>query len=67
MALIKQGLDTSGHGPTRIPSGPDYEREAEDARLKLRGDELLADSSRLYPRGAPVASDAVRMEAGTKC
>ena len=65
MALIRQDLDTLGHGPSLIPSGPDYEREAEDARLKLRGDELLADSSRLYPTAARVGND--RVEMGTPC
>lgn len=48
MALIRQVPAPMSQG-SRIPFGPDYEREAEDARLKLRGGELLADSSRLYP------------------
>jgi hypothetical protein len=47
MALITQDAakprDVSS---PQISSGPDYVAEAEQARLKLRGDELLRESSR---------------------
>jgi hypothetical protein len=47
MALIMQGAaKPRGASSPRISSGPDHVAEAEQAGLKLRGDELLRDSSR---------------------
>jgi hypothetical protein len=66
MALM-QDPATRDPGPSRISSGPDYAREAEDARLKIRSDEFLADSSRLHPRAAPVGSGPRRMGSRTRC
>jgi len=67
MAPIMQNL-TRDPGPSRIPSGPNYEREADDARLKLRSNEFLADSSRLYPRAAPAGTRGPRrIGSGTAC
>lgn len=66
MALITQ--DPALHpGPSRIPAAPDYERETDDARLKLRSNEFLADSSRLYPRVARVESGPRRMGSRATC
>jgi hypothetical protein len=66
MALMTQ--DPALHsGPSRIPAAPYYEREANDARLKLRSNEFLADSSRLYPRVARVKSGPRLMGSRTKC
>jgi len=51
MALIKQDAAKPRDASSlQISSGPDYVAEAEEARLKLRGDELLRDSSRLAPQ-----------------
>jgi len=67
MALIMQDPATRDPGPSRISSGPEYERETEDARLRLRSNEFLADSSRLYPRASPVGSGSRRMGSRTRC
>lgn len=67
MAPIMQNLATRDPGPTRIPSGPDYQREADDARLKLRSDEFLADSSRLFPRATSIGSGSRRVGSGMTC
>lgn len=51
MALIKEPVARSSEASaTQTLPEPDYAAEADQSHLKLRGDELLRDSSRLYPQ-----------------
>lgn len=51
MALTKQdAAKPHDASSTQTLPGPDYEAEAEERRLKLRGGELLRHSSRLNPQ-----------------
>ncbi len=50
MALISQDAAKRDAPSPQISIGPDYEAEAEQGRLKLRGDEMLRDFNRLNPQ-----------------
>jgi hypothetical protein len=57
MALIKEDVARSSDASTNqaLPE-PDYAAEADQSHLKLRGDELLRNSSRLRPHRSNMAS-----------